>query len=69
MFTVHFTCLLCELRDFGVVLSYLHWTGERIVLAADRAADFPKVEKFRTLADAKSGDLLRFGQFLRPDHY
>lgn len=39
------------LRDFGVVLSYLHWTGERLVLAADNAADLPKVEQFRPLED------------------
>ena len=38
-----------DMRDFGVVLAYLHWTGERIVLAADHAADLPKVEKFRPL--------------------
>ncbi|CAL1153289.1 unnamed protein product [Cladocopium goreaui] len=41
------THYLLEPVDFGVVLAYLHWTGERIVLAADHASDFPKVEKFR----------------------
>jgi len=41
------TAYLLEPLDFGVVLSYLHWTGERLVLAADNAADLPKVEQFR----------------------
>ena len=36
-----------------MVLSYLHWTGERIALAAEKAADVPKVEQFRSLTEEK----------------
>ncbi|CAK9049012.1 unnamed protein product, partial [Durusdinium trenchii] len=39
--------------DFYVVLSYLHWTGERIALAAEKAADVPKVEQFRETVTAE----------------
>ena len=35
--------------DFSLVLSYLHWSGERIVLATDRESDLLKVERFRAI--------------------
>ncbi|CAE7810169.1 ABCA1 [Symbiodinium sp. CCMP2592] len=40
------------------ILAYLHWTGERLALAAEHPSDVPKLEKMRqTITEEWFGDL------------